>query len=270
MSMVSCLDKNEWNLAPPEAEKMEETRLHTRDHRSFGGCSPTSGSVIAKLPYSQHQGSYRRSHIRIYSICRVYFSRWSAPWSCSSPPKMRWKPSSATCLCQRGRKILHGLVSWLIVVGIQAVSHNSEIWHDGSADFTFLNVRHVGKNMMILSLSSTGSTGGQNHGRATNGKQPTYANRVKPVTAPRTSTQARTFGVRSAWNGSHGTTHVTAAIYVTSSTTPPTPREAATRPPPEPLEDDTEPLEDDTEPHEPRADDPDDFRAGVDGGHQKP
>ena len=31
-----------------------------------------------------------------------------------------------------------------------------------------------------------------------------------------------------------------------------------------------EPLEDDTEPHEPRADDPDDFRAVVDGGHQKP
>ena len=137
-------------------------------------------------------GRASRETLCLFRICRVYFSRWSAPWSCSSPPKMRWKPSSATCLCQRGRKILHGLVSWLIVVGIQAFSHNSEIWHDGSADFTFLNVRHVGKSMMILSLSSTGSTGGQNHGRATNGTQPTYANRVKPVTAPRTSTQART------------------------------------------------------------------------------
>ncbi len=75
-------------------------------------------------------------------------------------------------------------------MGIQAFSHNSEIWYDGSTDFTFLNVRHVGKNMMILSLSSTGSAGGQNHGRATNGTQPIYANHVKPVTAPRASTQA--------------------------------------------------------------------------------
>ena len=135
-------------------------------------------------------GRTSRETLCLFRICRVYFSRWSAPWSCSSPPKMRWKPSSAICLCQRCRKIIHGLVSWLIVAGIQAFSHNSEIWHDGSADFTFLNVRHVGKNVMILSLSSKGSTGGKpwegNVWYAANLYQPCEARYSSPYIDPKT------------------------------------------------------------------------------------